>query len=95
MCVVALLAAMLGFNSDGICPCLDAVSTTVAAISALLVAVAIRTPCTFAIDWAGMFIATLVHHMIHMFALATTVLCWNFNDVLARLTACSTVRAAI
>lgn len=93
--VCTLLATMLCFNCDGKCALLDAHSTTVAAVGALLIAHAVGTPRAFAINRARVLIACLVLHMRHMFALATTMLCLHSNHVFSRLTASATLGTAL
>jgi len=85
ICVWALLATELGRHRDRVLAGLNAHSTTVAAISAFLVAGTIWAPLTFAIDWARVSVARLVLDVLDVFALATTELCLDADDILPGL----------
>jgi len=89
--VRALLATELGRHRNGERAGLDAHSTTVATVGALLVAGAIRAPITFAVDGARVSIAVLVRDVLDVFALATTELCLDADDKLPGLRTATTI----
>lgn len=93
--VRALFATMQGRLRDFVCAPLLAKGTTVATICARLVALIPLSPVAFAINWARVGVALLVLDVCHVLTLAPTELGLDVDDVFPRLTATTTVRAAV